>query len=124
MQLIPAATEMRFIPITAEQVPCALLCKLVDKTYRLTFNYNEDYDFFTVDLEINNSADNIPLVYGEILHLNKPCFEAFNDERYPLPVLVPLCLSGDSIERITYDSFGSIVKLYVVDRPASGGGWT
>lgn len=121
MQLIERGQQLWYIPVTAAEVPCAMTCKLVDKSYRLTFGYNEHGDYFTIDLELANSAGNIPLVFGEILHLGKPCFEAYSDERYPLPLLVPLCLTGDPVERITYDNFGTLVKLYMLDRPVPGG---
>ena len=91
--------------------------KLTDRTYRMTFAYNEAADFFTVSLEISNSGGNTPLVYGEVLRYGKPLFEAFNDERYPLPVICPLCLTGDEIDTITYDNFGTKVRLYLFDRP-------
>ena len=37
--------------------------------------------------------------------------------RYPLPVICPLCLTGDEIDTITYDNFGTKVRLYLFDRP-------
>lgn len=117
MQLIPTMQQMQYIDVDSERVPCSLLCKLVDRTYRLTFAYNEHGGFFTLDLEIANSTGNIPLAYGEVLRLDKPCFEAFNDERYPLPILVPMCVTGDDIQAITYDNFGNKIKLYLVERP-------
>ena len=86
----------------------------------MTFRYNEVGDFFTVDLETVSGGSSAPLVYGEVLRCGKPLFEAFNDERYPLPVLCPLCLTGDEIEEITYDNFGTQVRLYLFDRPGGG----
>ena len=52
-----------------------------------------------------------------MLRYGKPLFEAFNDERYPLPVICPLCATGDEIDTITYDNFGTKVRLYLFDRP-------
>lgn len=87
MKLIESGQEIRFIDVDSDRVPCSLLVKLTDRTYRMTFAYNEAADFFTVSLEISNSGGNTPLVYGEVLRYGKPLFEAFNDERYPLPVI-------------------------------------
>ena len=87
MKLIESGQEVEFIDIDRDRVPCSLLIKLIDRTYRMTFR------------------------------CGKPLFEAFNDERYPLPVLCPLCLTGDEIEEITYDNFGTQVRLYLFDRP-------
>jgi hypothetical protein len=117
MKLLEAGQEIEYIDIDAERVPCSFLIKLVDRTYRLTFFYNEAAGFFTVNLEINSSGENTVLVYGEVLRYGKPLFEAFNDERYPLPVICPLCLTGDDIDVITYDNFGTKVRLYLFDRP-------
>lgn len=117
MKLIENGREIEFIDIDADRVPCSFLIKLTDKTYRLTFAYNEVADFFTVSLEISASGENTPLVFGEVLRYGKPLFEAFNDERYPLPVICPLCLTGDNITEITRDNFGTKVRLYLFDRP-------
>ena len=117
MKLIESGQEIHFIDVDSDRVPCSLLVKLTDRTYRMTFAYNEAADFFTVSLEISNSGGNTPLVYGEVLRYGKPLFEAFNDERYPLPVICPLCLTGDEIDTITYDNFGTKVRLYLFDRP-------
>ena len=114
MKLIESGQEVEFIDIDRERVPCSLLIKLIDRTYRMTFT--EAGDFFTVDLETVSGGSSAPLVYGEVLRCGKPLFEAFNDERYPLPVLCPLCLTGDEIEEITYDNFGTQVRLYLFDR--------
>ena len=102
MKLIESGQEICFIDVDSDRVPCSLLVKLTDRTYRMTFAYNETADFFTVSLEISNSGGNTPLVYGE---------------RYPLPVICPLCLTGDEIDTITYDNFGTKVRLYLFDRP-------
>ena len=122
MKLIQTGREIEFIDIDSDRVPCSLVIKLEDRTYRMSFAYNETADFFTVSLEISASGGNIPLVYGEVLRYGKPLFEAFNDERYPLPVICPLCLTGDTIETITYNNFGRSVRLYLFDRPDGGEG--
>ena len=120
MKLVPDGREMSFIDVSAAIIPCSLLIKIVDRTYRMTFAYNEVGAFFTVNLELSSSGQNTPLVYGEALRYGKPLFEAYNDERYPLPVICPLCLTGEDISIITYDNFGKQVKLYLLPRPAGG----
>ena len=62
MKLIESGQEIRFIDVDSDRVPCSLLVKLTDRTYRMTFAYNETADFFTVSLEISNSGGNTPLV--------------------------------------------------------------
>ena len=63
MKLIESGQEIHFIDVDSDRVPCSLLVKLTDRTYRMTFAYNEAADFFTVSLEISNSGGNTPLVY-------------------------------------------------------------
>ena len=43
-------------------------------------------------------------------------FGTIEDERFPLPVIIPLCLSGDGIDTVTWDNFGKEVKLYLYER--------
>ena len=121
MRLIEHGQEIQYIDVDAMRVPCSFLIKLTDRTYRMTFAYNQVGGFYTVDLALSASGNNIPLVYGEVLRYGKPLFEAYNDERYPLPVICPLCLTGDQITEITQDNFGTKVKLYLFDRPGGDG---
>ncbi|WP_298024497.1 phage baseplate plug protein [uncultured Dysosmobacter sp.] len=120
MKLIENGRQVEYIDVDSDRVPCALLVKLTDRTYRLTFRYNEEGDFFTVDLETSSGGSYSPLVFGEVLRYGKPLFEAFNDERYPLPVICPVCLTGDDIDAITWDNFGQQVRLYLFDRVGGG----
>ena len=46
MKLIESGQEIRFIDVDSDRVPCSLLVKLTDRTYRMTFAYNETADFF------------------------------------------------------------------------------
>lgn len=108
--------DNQYIPIVSDDVPCTFDIKLVDRTYAMTVRYNEEGDFFTVDL-----ATALPtelLCYGEVIRYGKPLFEQFSDERYPLPLIVPLCGVGD-VDAITYDNFGHAVKLWLIDREAT-----
>lgn len=116
MKLIDGGCVVEFIEISAAEIPISFLVKLKDRTYRLTFRYNEHAGFFTVDLFSEIDGNTMPLVYGEILRYGKPLFEAFNDERYPLPVICPLCLSDEETDDISYAEFGSKIKLYVLER--------
>ncbi len=113
MELIEQGEELQHIDVDKAQIPYAFPIKLIDRTYKLTINYNDDNDFFTIDLETVTGES---LCYGEVVRYGKPLFEAFNDERYPLPVIVPLCVTGDAIDTITWDNFGEAVKLFMLPR--------
>ncbi len=113
MELLEHSAELKHIDVQKDQIPYAFSIKLTDRTYRLTVNYNDTGGFFTVDLATTTGEI---LCYGEVLRLGKPLFEAFSDERYPLPVIVPLCVSGDAIDEILWDNLSDTVKLYLFER--------
>lgn len=117
MRIMTDAQELPYIPISADMIPCSLEIKLTDKTYRMTFKYNEQGGFFTVDLSVPVPS-NERLCYGEIIRYGKPLFEQFSDERYPLPLIIPAAVEGDQIEHITYENFGTAVKLWLLPREA------
>ena len=75
--------------------------------------YNEAGSFFTVDLA---TSDGEPLVYGDIVRYGRPLFGSVEDERFPLPVIIPQCLTGEDIDTVTFDNFGKQVKLYLHER--------
>lgn len=35
---------------------------------------------------------------------------------FPLPVIIPLCLTGDDVDAVTWENLGEEVKLYLFDR--------
>jgi len=120
MRLLDSAAQVQVIPFAGADAPCTFAIKLTDRTYRLTFAYNETGAFFTVDLATSGPRG-VQLCTGEILRYGKPLFEAFNDERYPLPVIVPLAAQGERIDDITYADMGTRVKLYLFPRAVEGG---
>ena len=117
MQLIEPGVEVEYIDIDTSKIPYAFSVKLVDKTYSFTIRYNDVGGFFTADLAIASSGE--VLAYGDPVRYGRPLFGSIEDERFPLPVIIPLCLSGDKIDAITWDNFGSDVKLYLFERRAS-----
>ena len=113
MELLEHSAELKYISVEKDQIPYAFPIKLTDRTYRLTVDYNEGGGFFTIDLATTAGET---LCYGEVLRYGTPLFEAISDERYPLPVVMPLCATGDAIDEITWDNFGDTVKLYLFER--------
>ena len=94
LQLIDLGQEVEYIDIDTAKVPYTFSVKLTDKTYMFTIKYNEVGKFFTADLE---SSDGEPLVYGDIVRYGRPLFGSVEDERFPLPVIIPQCLTEISI---------------------------
>jgi len=113
LQLIDLGSEVEYIDIDTGKVPYTFSVKLTDKTFTFTIRYNDVGGFFTVDLE---SSDGEPLVYGDIVRYGRPLFGSVEDERFPLPVIIPQCLTGEQIDAVTFENFGKQVKLYLHER--------
>lgn len=114
MQIIDLGAEVEYIEIDTSKVPYTFSVKLGDRTYTFTIRYNEVGGFFTADLSI--AATGETLAYGDPIRYGRPLFGPIEDERFPLPVIIPLCLTGDEIEEVTFDNFGKEVKLYLYER--------
>jgi hypothetical protein len=108
--------EIEYIPIDKSAVPYEFSIKLQDRTYRFVIKHNALYDFFTLDL---SSAGGEPLCYGDPVRYGRPCFNDAEDERFPLPLIVPYCMSGgESVSTAGWNEFGDKVKLYLFERPS------
>jgi hypothetical protein len=113
LQLTDLDAVVDYIEIDAAQVPYSFGIKLIDKTYTFTVKYNEECGFYTVDLYDSNG--NV-LVFGEIVRYGRPLFNVMEDERFPIPVIIPSCVTSDDIYEVTNENFGQDVKLYLHDR--------
>ena len=105
--------EVEYIPIDTSQVPYAFSIKLGNRTYTLTVKYNDQGKFFTIDLSIMSTGE--VLCYGEPVRYGQAMFSGIEDERYPQPVIVPYCLTGD-VDTVTFDNLGKEVQLYLHER--------
>ena len=113
LQLIDLTTDVDYIDVDASRVPYSFSIKLRDKTFVFTIKYNETGGFYTVDLlDINGNV----LVFGDIIRYGRPLFNVVEDERFPIPVIIPTCLTSDEISEVTPKNFGKQVKLYLYDR--------
>lgn len=114
MQLIELGSEVQYIEIDTSKVPYTFSVKLEDRTYSFTIRYNDVGGFFTADLSI--SATGEVLAYGDPIRYGRPMFGPIEDERFPLPVIIPLCLTGDDIDAVTWDNLGKEVQFYLFER--------
>ena len=113
LQLIDLNEDVEYIDIDVSKVPYSFSIKLTDKTYTFTVKYNEVGKFFTVDLlDLNGDV----LVFGEIIRYGRALFNVVEDERFPLPVIIPVCITGEEISKVTPENFGKEVKLYLYER--------
>ena len=113
LQLIDLNEDIEYINIDASKVPYSFSIKLTDKTFSFTVKYNDTGGFYTIDLL---DANGNVLVFGEIVSYARPLFNVVEDERFPIPVIIPLCITGDSISEVTKENFGKDVKLYLRER--------
>ncbi|MED4455899.1 phage baseplate plug protein [Metabacillus fastidiosus] len=100
-----------YIDIDKEEVPVIFDIDLANESFTMGINYNQTFDFFTVDLWDTKGK---VIVLGEKMVLGIPLFEDIIDERIPGPQLVALDESGKET-RISYENFGKTVFLYLDD---------
>lgn len=112
IQLIDFGCEVNVLPVAPDKIPYTFMIKLGDRTFCLTFKYNAYAAFYTVDLETANGE---VLAYGDPLRYGRPLFGPLEDERFPLPVMIPLCPGGGESE-VTAGNFGKTVKIYLYPR--------
>lgn len=115
LQLIDLNAEVSYIEVDTSKVPYSFAVKLDDRTYAFTVKYNDAGGFYTVDLlDVNGEV----LAFGEVIRYGRPLFNVVEDERFPLPVIIPTCIASDAVSEVTQENFGKDVKLYLYDRRA------
>lgn len=95
----PNAKPCILIPYTFEM-------ELENEVFVFEIDYNERYDFFTITLYKND----IILVQGEKMILNRPLFEGISDVNLPKVTITPV---SNSENRITFDNLGESVFFKV-----------
>ena len=113
LQLVDLNSDVEYLAIDVSQVPCSFSVKLADKTYTFTVKYNDIGKFFTADLlDVNGNV----LAFGEVIRYGRPLFNVVEDERFPIPVIIPFCVTDTDVSEVTREKFGKDVKLYLYDR--------
>ncbi len=113
LRLIELNEDVEYIDIDASKVPYSFSVKLIDKTFTFVVKYNEVGGFYTIDLyDLNGEV----LAFGEIVRYGRALFNPVENERFPIPVIVPYCITDDNVSEVTKDNFGKAVKLYLYER--------
>ena len=99
-----------YIEIDKDEIPYSFEIELAGEVFEIEVNYNETYDFFTVDL----FKDGGVLVIGEKLIINRPLFENRVNIDLPKVQIIPKD-RANSATRITYENMNETVFLYVGD---------
>ncbi len=113
MEAMGGLYVVEYIPVDAGKVPYSFHIKLGDRTFVLTVKYNEQGDFYTVDLAI--AATGEVLCYGDPVRYGRAMFNTVEDERFPQPVIIPYCIHGEE-DRVTKGNFGKTVQMYLHER--------
>lgn len=92
---------MIYLPIQKEYLPEEFEIQLAEEQFIMTVNYNELFDFFTIDLY---DPDRNPIFLGEKMVIDQPLWFEISDSRLPAPTLIPRDPSGKS-DRITFQNF-------------------
>ena len=85
-EMLNLGRTVEYIDIDTNKVPYRFDIKLWDRTFILTVKYNVQGGFFTVDLETTQGE---VLAYGAIVRYGRPLFGSIEDDRFPLPVIIP-----------------------------------
>lgn len=113
LQLVDLNADVEYLAVDVSRIPYSFSVKLVDKTYTFTVKYNAIGKFFTIDLlDVNGNV----LAFGEIVRYGRPLFNVVEDERFPIPVIIPYCITDDGVSEVTWENFGKDVKLYLYNR--------
>ena len=119
LQLIDLNADVQYIDVDVSRVPYSFSVKLTDRTYTFNIKYNELGGFFTSDLfDVNGNV----LAFGEVIRYGRPLFNVVEDARFPIPVIIPVCITNDDISEVTPDNFGRDVKLYLYERKGEAHG--
>ena len=104
LKLIDLGNEVSYIDVDTSKVPYTFSVKLGDRTFAFSIRYNEVGGFFTVDLSIASTGE--VLVYGDIVRYGRPLFNSVEDERFPVPVIIPATIFRRSHLKISAKKFG------------------
>lgn len=106
---------MKYININKNLIPYRFEILIENETFEFTVNYNELYDYFTIDLYRNNT----PIVLGEKLVYKKPLFMSCFHKDIPKVLIVPYDISGKT-DRITFENMNEQVFLYLLEDDENG----
>lgn len=98
-----------YIPVEPNEFPEIINFHFDDGLFLLGFNYNDQYDSFTVDLY---DADGKELIMGEPVILNKPLWSDYSDISLPTETVIPMD-EADIETDVSIDNLGITVQFYL-----------
>lgn len=103
--------ERDYIDVDVANLPEEFEIELAGDNVYLRFDYNEQGEFYTVDIFDNNHDD---VVIGEKVVYGQRLWNVFSKPELPQIDIVPLDISGKD-NTVTADNFGVTVFLYIMD---------
>ena len=112
-----------YVPIDTYDLPESFEYALDGTTYLFTVNYNDEGDFFTIDIDDQNGH----VLRGEKLVLNVPLFSSYYYEWLPTTPLIPMDESGQAtycgIQELGAEHIGLHIEVRIElgESPHEGG---
>ena len=103
LQLIDLNADVQYINVDVARVPYSFPVRRLLST------------------DLYDNTGNV-LAFGEVIRYGRPLFNVVEDERFPIPVIIPVCITNDDISEVTPENFGRDVKLYLYERKGEANG--
>lgn len=100
--------DYEHIPIEKDLIPYQFELELEQEVFTFDIQYNEIYDFFTLDVYKNDEL----LVVGEKLVYGEPLFNHIYTPDFPAPTIIPYDPSNHE-NRITWENLNETVFLII-----------
>ncbi len=97
-----------YIEIEKELIPYRFDIEIEEELYTFEVHHNNDFDFFTVDLEKNSEV----LAVGEKIVYGIPLFDAIWDERFPSVAIIPYDFSEQNTV-VNWNTLNESVFLFI-----------
>lgn len=100
---------MKYIDIEKEMIPYKFQMSINKKTYSFEINYNNEFDFFTLDIYLKDS----PVFVGEKLNYNKviPLAEKYSNDADTFIKVTDL---SNRENKVTWENLNETVFLYLM----------
>lgn len=100
---------MEYIEIDKDQVPYRFEINLEEETFQFDINYNEVFDFFTVDLY----KDHELIILGEKVVYGSPLFGKYTHLDIPRVFILPHDTTNNPERRVGFDELEEDIFLFI-----------
>ncbi|MGP1567989.1 MAG: phage baseplate plug family protein [Peptoanaerobacter stomatis] len=111
---IASLEDIEYIKIEKELIPYKFTYDYKGNIFELEVNYNNEYDFFTLDLYIFENDDKTLLISGEKVVLSEMLFISISYLNIDIPSFIPYDFSNN-YKKVGYDEIDDIYLVVVND---------